>query len=142
MKLVYFAHPVTHYGKDIEIECEKTIREEMKLHLESEIEIFNPNQVWLDRLYKNRKLTRHPNPFEIFTEIVGVCDVVVGVTFTDGKIGAGVYKEMVSSDSNYGYPTYVLPADSKFVFEFNEKQISHLALTIEETRERIKKGII
>lgn len=139
-KLIYFAHPLTHYNKRIEKICEEKIRIEGETHFGTDkIEVFNPNQEWLSRVYTTRKEAKHKDPFGIFEEITSVCDGTVGVTFGDEKIGAGVFKECMKS-YNIGKPTYLLMGASKFFVRFDP--VNHhgkLALSIEETRERIKK---
>lgn len=142
-KLVYFAHPRSHYGKRVESSCGEKIRIEGQHHFQAdEIEVFNPNQEWLSRVYKKRKEEEYEKPFDVFLEIVQVCDGVAGVTFGDGKIGAGVYTELMEA-YNYGKPTFILTGASKFFVRFDpENHHGKLALTIEETRERLEKDYI
>lgn len=143
MKIVYFAHPVTHYGEYEEERALNLIMESFGAFSDGEeIEIFNPNQEWLQRLYNNRKKNNHPDRFSIFVEIVDACDIVVGSSYRDDMIGAGVAKELKKAYNN-GNPTYIIMWEDcitiqKFIFE----EFSDSILTIEETRERIKERII
>ena len=134
MKLVYFAHPITHYNKVIEQRCLEIIEKEFD---GEDFEIFNPNVTWLDRIYSKRKDDKHSNPFEIFTEIVAICDVVVGVSFMDGEIGAGVFKELQKAYDN-DKETYIILGDMK-MYPFSP---GYEGLTVAETKERIKGDVI
>lgn len=97
IKSVYFAHPLTHYDTEFEYECMCTILnlltpigEDVQ---EGSIQLMNPNQKWLATLYENRKKEDHEHPFAIFEEIAASCDIIVGTTFFDGSLGAGVATE-------------------------------------------------
>ena len=139
-KLVYFAHPLTHYGTKFEQSCEQTIVGEFKL-MGKDIIVFNPNQVWLDRLYTARKRDKVDDAFAIFEEITSVCDITVGATFHDGMLGAGVFKELKKS-VQCGCPTYLLYGKEKTLMPFDLDVHKRMALTIEETRERIKEKVL
>jgi len=125
-KIVYYAHPITHYNTEHEIKCEKSIREKF-----NNVEIFNPNMKWLNRVYQNRKDEGHEKPFGIFQEIAKVADIVVGCTFEDGKLGSGVFGECVSAYSE-GKEVYIMFYDMTLCL-FSPMIES---LTIEETKER------
>ena len=98
IKVVYFAHPVIHYNTEFEWECIETIVTMLtpigEDPREGNIQIMNPNQQWLQNLYQNRKADNHEDPFGIFHEISKSCDIIVGCTFFDGVIGAGIAGEM------------------------------------------------
>lgn len=150
MKTVYFAHPVSHYDMDLERECIDVIytmlsdckNENSFLNRTLvDVEIFNPNQQWLQNLYKNRKRKGHKDPFSIFTEIANACDITVGVAFIDGTVGAGVAKE-VDSAVQKGKDVYMIyfEPDGRKLFSKFEDIKNFRVLSIEETREKIKNG--
>lgn len=143
---VYFSHPITHYNTDFEWECMGTILnlltpigEDIQ---EDKIQLFNPNQKWLSALYEKRKEEGHESPFSIFEEIAAACDIVVGVTFFDGWLGAGVSTECDTGKKNEKdvYMLY-LNEGRKLFFPFTD--ISHYrVLSVDETRERIRNGVM
>lgn len=151
MKTIYFAHPVTHYNKNIEIECIHIITT-MLMPLEyadevddfdsigPEFEIMNPNQQWLQNVYQNRKKENHPDPFNIFREIASACDITVGCTFYDGILGAGVANEMKTALED-GKDVYLIFLDNgRKLFLPITSLDNFRILSIEETREKTKKG--
>lgn len=142
MKLVYFAHPLSHYDTDFEYSCLEKINNELPDYICSSIEIFNPNQKWLDRLYTKRKEDEHGNPFSIFTEITSICDVCIGVTFNDGKIGSGVFKECETS-FHKKKEVYLMVGKDLTIVDFTHpndyRKKLGIVLSIKETVDRIKK---
>jgi hypothetical protein len=143
-KVVYYAHPLSHYDTDFEWECVETI-----LHMltpigedptEGYIHIMNPNQRWLSNLYKNR--TNGTDPFEIFREIVRSCNAIVGVTFFDGTLGSGVAEEMREGLRN-GIPVYVIFIDDGKKLFMPVSDIAmpgYRILSRVETRKKINDG--
>ena len=139
-KTVYFAHPKAHYDTDFEMECIGIIigmlvpigAEPMEGH----IEIFNPNQKILSDIYKARKLSGDTDPFELFREYAREADIVVGVTFFDGSIGAGVADELTEAFNN-GKDTYLIYVSNgiKVFIPFISKT-HYKILSIAETREK------
>ena len=129
-QLVYFAHPVTHYNTEMEVKCEKKIRDYIDY-----AEIFNPNQEWLQRVYDNRKKNGHETPFDIFKELAEACDITIGVAFMDGVLGAGVANECHRAYAA-GKEVLVLFPSTMEIVGFNTMLPS---LSIKETRERIKR---
>lgn len=143
MKSVYFAHPVTHYDQPIELDEINVIISMLGDEMASNIEIMNPNQKWLGQAYQNRKNNDHPDVFGLFTEIARACDICVGATFLDGALGAGVAKEMISCLEN-DQPVYLIfYADNNVRFFYPVASLdNYMILTVEETRTRIKEGIL
>ena len=131
--IVYFAHALSHYNTDFEKECESAIRRRFP-----DADIFNPNQQIVQNLYENRKNSGHENPFGIFDEIVKACDYVVGVSFHDGVLGAGVGKECMIG---YKHCDDVLTLNHNFNFDYFFPD-SIKILSINETRQRIRDGVI
>jgi len=145
-KVVYFAHPMSHYDTDFEWECIDTI-----IHMltpigedptEGFIHIMNPNQKWLSTLYKRRLHAGDEDPFEIFREIATSCSMIVGVSFMNGDIGAGVAEE-IKSCIEVGIPAYLifLHAGQKLfmpVTNIDEYRI----LSRKDTRDRKEKGVM
>jgi hypothetical protein len=143
-RLVYFAHPMSHYDKEIEFDCLEFIwcaLGENDLHRKVEIEIFNPNQLFVQR-HVERLREEGEEYFDFFREIVKSCDIVVMTSFLDGKIGAGVAEEGTVG-AKYGKKVFLLYFDedgNKMFESVDPIDLDEITLTIEETRERIRKG--
>lgn len=108
----YYAHPLTDYNTFRELLDVKTLRR-------LGFEVLNPNAPEHDAGYKVHGMT-------YFEELVDSCDVLAFRAFIDGKIPAGVVKEVERAEK-YGKPTFELPAP-----RFDR------VLTVEETRARLK----
>jgi hypothetical protein len=136
IRKVYFAHPLVHYDEEIETECIFSIL----TMLGEDIEIFNPNQSWLSDLYKARKKAGDEDPFEIFREIARVHDIIVGSTFLDGIIGAGVAEELMEGIRN-GKDCYLIYIHKgvKLFLPFTSLD-NYKTLDIGQTRKRTKLG--
>lgn len=146
-EVVYFAHPVVHYNTSIEYDCIDFIYQSFKPTMMEEddeytLHVMNPNQPWLQNLYNNRKKSNHPDPFEIFQEIARSCDIIVGTTFLDGILGAGVANEMEEGLKNRK-KVYLIMFDNgtKLFLPYMGSGI-YTVLSIEETRKRNKEGIL
>lgn len=146
MKSVYFAHPLTHYNTNIEYDCIEImfymlvpVGENLEEYM---MEIMNPNQEWLARLYESRKKLGDGNAFEIFKEIVRSCDIVVGSSCLDGSISAGVAEEM-NEGLKCGKEVFLILFDKgrKMFLPYMGSGIYNV-LSIEETRNRIKEGVM
>lgn len=140
---VYYAHPIVHYNTELEWECIETIMNMLmpigkEPTIKDGLTLMNPNQKWLGTMYRNRKKNNVEDPFAIFTEVVLACDIVVGATFLDGSIGAGVATEMKVAIEN-GIPTYILYlADGIKMFMPCIDINNYKVLSIEETRKKIQ----
>jgi len=139
-KTVYFAHPKLHYDTEFEMDCISVIIEMLTPVgvdiMNSGIEIFNPNQAILSKMYKARKDAGDPDPFELFREIARAADIVVGVTFLDGSLGAGVAEELVEAKNN-NKEVYIIFVNNKtkMFIPFSNLD-NYKVLSIEETRTR------
>lgn len=143
-KVVYFAHPIAHYDTDLEWECIETI-----IHMltpigedptDGFIHIMNPNQRWLSNLYIQRRDSGHKDPFDIFRQIASACDIIVGVTFMNGKIGAGVGEEMETCIKN-GIPAYLIMLhEAQKLFLPISSMDNFVILSRDDTRAKIKRG--
>lgn len=133
MKYVYFAHPLTHYYTELELKCERRIRDYI-----NNAKVVNPNQKWISNIYLNRKANGCSDPFAIFKEMVDACDIVVGVTFMDGILGAGVHTECMRGYAT-GKKVFILKPDTLKFFPFNTMWES---LSIKETKENTKLGVL
>jgi hypothetical protein len=136
VRSVYFAHPLVHYDEEIETECIFAIVS----MLGEDIAIFNPNQKWLSDLYKARKAANHKDPFGIFREIAKAHDIIVGATFMDGIIGAGVATELKEGVENNKdcYLIYINKGVKMFL-PFTTLD-NYQTLDIGQTRKRTKLG--
>lgn len=126
-QIIYFAHPMNTYNSAIEIRIEKLI---LKNFPNSVIE--NPNQ-------PHHQLNCKKTGMGYFCDIVkNIIDITVILPFSDGSIGAGIYKEGIES-FNKEIPVYIVDLNSftlKKINDFNNYKI----LSIEKTRERLKKN--
>src|SRR5210317_890062 len=143
-QVAYFAHPISHYDTDFEWECINIIIEMLTPIGEDPtdgfIHIMNPNQRWLSNLYQRRRADGNEDPFDIFRQIALSCDMIVGVTFYDGTIGAGVGEEMKTCIEN-GIPTYLIMIhEGKKLFIPVSDMSNYVILSREETRRKIKRG--
>lgn len=145
-KTVYFAHPLSHYDTDFEWECIETIIQMLtpvtEDPTEGYINIMNPNQQWLHNLYVARRESDDDNPFEIFREIAISCDIIVGVTFFDGAIGAGVYEEMRVCSANNKDVYLIFIDDGRKLFIPIINMSNYKVLSIEETHQRKVDGVM
>lgn len=145
-EVVYFAHPICHYDRDIEWECINIILEMLTPIGEDPtdgfIHIMNPNQRWLSNLYQRRLAEGEEDPFDIFRQIALSCDMIVGVTFADGTIGAGVGEEMKTCIEK-GIPAYLIMLhDKRKLFIPVSNMDNYVILSRDETRKKIKRGFI
>lgn len=145
-RTAYFAHPISHYDDDIEWECIETIITMLtpvgKDVTEGWIHIMNPNQRWLSNLYERRLREMDEDPFDIFRQIAISCDVIVGVSFMDGSIGAGVAEE-IKTCLLEGIPAYLIYINNGIKLFLPVSNIDNFKiLSREETRAKTKEGII
>jgi hypothetical protein len=143
-KAVYYSHPRTHYDTDLEWECINLIITALTPigHDNSDgyIDVMNPNQKWLSKLYQKRKESGDNDPFEIFREIVRSCDIIVGTTFKDGTIGAGVAEECkVAQENKIDCYLIYLDYGKKLFMPFIGTEDYYIR-TIEDTREKTRRG--
>jgi len=143
--LIYFAHPITHYGTELEKLMLNAIETKFP-----ESEIFNPNAEWLQRVYAARKAAKMESGdcFRIFTEIAEVCDSVVGNTFLNRTLGCGIFGEMVKA-SEAGKEIHLIECSEQIVprgmikVEWHEPGTASLVdqyvqvLNLEQTREKV-----
>jgi hypothetical protein len=146
-KTVYFSHPIAHYNTEFEWECIETII--MMLTPVGEdptdgyIHIMNPNQKWLQNLYVTRRESGDDNPFEIFREIAISCDIVVGVTFFDGAIGAGVFEECrVALENNKDVYMIFINNGRKLFMPVTYNMSSYKVLSRKDTRQKTKDEVM
>jgi hypothetical protein len=142
MKDVYIAHPKVHYNTDLEMKSIAIIAHMLSLNgLElQQLRIFNPNQAWLSKIYQERKANGDPDPFEIFREVARSCNIVVGITYLDGIIGAGVGEELNTAIKN-GQEVYLLYLNESNVMFSPIKSLEEYGiLSISETRKRNDEG--
>lgn len=136
VRTVYFAHPKVHYDEDIEEECIFSII----AMLGQDIAIFNPNLQWLNDLYVARKKAGDEDPFEIFREIARAHDIIVGATFMDGVIGAGVAAELMEGMKN-GKDCYLIYINKGIKFFLPVTSLdNYQVLDIPHTIKRTKLG--
>lgn len=104
---VYFARPISQYGN---------LQDQRDLQLLEDLnfKVVNPNKECLEGEYKARGM-------DTYLDLVVECDLVVFRAFVNGKISAGVWKEI-----NCGVPIMELPT------------LMHRELSVDDTREYLK----
>lgn len=122
---LYFAHPRATYNTEIEDKAIKYITKQFPDHI-----IVNPNVDWIQGKANSMG-------FDIFFKVINTVDVIVGMTFKDGRWGMGMYREAIHGESK-GKQIYELnPYNGKFNKIDNMKSIK--PLSAEETYDRIPK---
>ena len=104
-KKAYYARPISLYN---------TLQEKRDIELLNLLgfEVINPNKAELEARYQKEGMS-------VFIEATKDCDVIAFRSFQDGKISAGVYKEIIES----GKPSIELPTIT-----------SNRVLSVEDTR--------
>lgn len=115
IKKIYYAHPISIYDSPQE---EKDLAF-LKL-LWPDAEIYNPNSKLDSEKYKDYGM-------QWFLDRVADCNLVVFRSFPDGKIGAGVWEEIMFAKINCSIPTLEIPI-----------LLESRRLTIDDTREYLK----
>lgn len=129
---IYFAHPVNTYGSELERQLMVAIE-----RLLPGAVVENPNQEVHQRGYQTTKL-RTGNGMQYFEEeVLPQCDRCVILAFSEGTLGAGVVKEaqffLALQQPVWEIDPYI--ASLTVIHRIDPKR----ALTVEQTRERIKK---
>lgn len=109
----YFARPITQFG---------TTKDESDM-AEIDAAGFTVLEITDDKTQRRYKL----HGMKAFYSRIEICDVLFFTAFPDGKIGAGVAKE-IDHANTCGLPVFELPT------QLYERQLS-----VEETRERVHK---
>lgn len=131
---IYFAHPVTSYGTQMEIDVLHALGRWMGEEL-----VVNPNSVEHQARYS--ALSPDVKAFSYWLELARTCNMCVFLPFADGCVGSGVMAEIQTFFDRFksGARVYEwLPVDKHFRMR---DQIYFAtpgrALDIEETRARI-----
>jgi hypothetical protein len=119
---LYFAHPVSDYGKARELKCLKFLESNFT------IVILNPNQKEHNDSYLKEGMS-------YFEKLVVSCESLVAIPFEDGEWGFGVWREAEAVAKNGGTIFEFIPETEKFR-EVDYKDIR--PLSINETRRRVK----
>lgn len=124
-KEMYFAHPVNVYNTSLETELMNFIQVAFpKWHIE------NPNQQKHQDGYKRAGMNYY------FNDVLPNMDGVVGLSFRDSKIGAGVFGEEENIFKRTGN-LWTITHDKVITRIDDFSFLRPLALTPEETRLRI-----
>lgn len=158
-KVVYFARPKTQYPY-------YSMKEDMILNaalygqdFPRNYQILDPDDPMLAQAYANLKAIGHPDHFTLFTLLATSADYIIGATFQDGVMGAGVANEIAAyfnmrarTDLEFGKPrVWVVQAIKKhgrYTYrlthhdDFNSVKDNYQLLTIPATREYISHGVI
>lgn len=96
---VYYAHCISLYGTKQELRDEELLK---KLGYE----VLNPNT----KEHRDKCLFKGRATMDYFLRLVATCDVVAFRALPDGKIPAGVYKELLKAQT-MGIPVIELPVN-------------------------------
>lgn len=123
MTLCYLAHPISEYGTAKQ-------RKAIAMITRAGWNVLNPDTVTHQIGYK----AAGARGMDYFVNLVKKCDALAFMPFPDGRIGAGVGKEMETA-FDMGIPVYEI--DNGVLIPMNKMPKN--ILSVEETRERIKK---
>jgi hypothetical protein len=160
-RLIYFGRPTIFFPYH---SLNQGIVEAASLcgsHWPRHYRILDPNDEMLQKVYNNLKAMGNDDCFLIFKLIAQSCDHMIGASFTDGCLGAGVYHELEAFFDTYPFRRgrlmtawTVVPQRKesgirtgyKYIV-YNHNDIDsvknmHKVLSIEATRERIRNGVM
>ena len=121
-KTIYFAHPISTYCSPEETRALRTIAQQG-------FDCINPSDAVHQTLCGNDMIN--------WAALAGSCDAVVLLPFWDGKIGAGVVKE-VQALVDQGKKVFALTVDGLTMSEVHNWPDGFELLDVEQTRSRIK----
>ena len=129
-KRCYFAHPMSIYNTEYEKEIIDSLSEKF--------DVLNPSDKKYQEDIKKYREIYKTNYMKYFDDLVLECDVVAYLPFTDYKIGAGVYYEALKMFEKGG-EVYEIDYETYEISKVDIDYIERNKLSIDETRERIKK---
>lgn len=132
---MYYAHPMSWYGTSEEYR-------DMQAIAANRHEPFNPNRSELDKAVKAEKAAGRGGMEPFMKIIKDDMDAIAVRPFKDGRLGAGVAKELFEAII-WSKPVYVLetgPDGVTLVKEPNPRSLLPGVLTVAQTRERIRAG--
>jgi hypothetical protein len=141
---IYYAHPMSWYGTDHEKADMQCIRTEWP-----GIKIVNPGGETITDQFR-AWTAAHPyiGPMAFFEDVVKNTEALVYRTFRDGKIGAGVAKEILAAHV-WGLPIYrlysgctAMVCSAPKIIQGSEADLLWGTLTIAETSRRIKHKVL
>lgn len=126
-KKIYFAHPKSTYGTDLEEKCIDLIKSNFK-----ECEIINPADYQED--FKNFKL-KNKDYMVYFKNLISSCDLLVLLPFKDGKVGFGIIYEI-----EHIHPDEIYEIDliNNKIISVDIEDVKNRGLNIDETGFRNK----
>jgi len=124
---IYFAHPKSTYGKEIENRCIGLINQFFP-----ECEIINPADYQEDFLNYKKSNSDY---MEFFRNLINSCDMIVFLPFVDGKVGYGIIYEIECID-----PDEIYEINLKFdkINKVSKESVKSRGLDLEETGNRNK----
>ena len=132
----YFAHPINTYDTDLELELINRIY----LYFQGGIEVVNPSDLVHQKTVETIKAAHEGREdaskkiMDYFLELVSSCQGGIGLPFSDGRIGAGVYKELLGIAKGH-HPIWLITPGGEL--KPHKRIGSRKPLSIEETRERV-----
>ena len=132
--IIYFAHPINTYKTDIEKLCIEIIKNHFPNH-----SIINPSDDYYQLDFNKFRADNPTNYMIYFKYLVDKCSIVVYLPFKDGKIGAGIWYE-IHQLIDRSDEIYSIDLNNKSLNKVSIDYVDYNKLSIEETRERIKKN--
>lgn len=131
-KKLYFAHPVNTYGTELEAELISAIRQRFP-----NLNIENPGLEKHQEGYQRYREEYGDGMEYFFREVLPECSGVVFLAFRDGKIPAGVARE-VSYFMNKGMLVWQITpeAEIRSTFYLKEEDILDVPQTVERIRDK------
>lgn len=121
----YFAHPVTMYDTPVERALEQRFRSQVGAAVE------NPNQPHHSEAYKTGGM-------DYFVKVCDSQDGVFFAPFSEGSLGAGVYKE-VESFLKRGAPVFQYQPETQDFKPVGAQEVAELkVLNVEDSRALLK----
>lgn len=136
---IYFAHPITTYGTQVE----QDVLDAIKRWVGADTEVVNPNQLVHQENYRSLfvDVDTRARAFEYFLYLARQCNFCVFLPFEDRLIGSGVAAEIQTFFDRFGTEARVyewIPVDNHFRMRHQDYFATPgRVLTVEETRKRI-----
>lgn len=124
---IYFAHPKSTYGSEIEYKCIDLIEKSFP-----KCSIINPANYQDDFINYKKSNSDY---MEFFRQLINSCDMIVFLPFSDGKVGYGIIYEIDCID-----PEEIYEINLKFekVNKVSKDSVKNRGLDLEETGDRNK----
>ncbi len=124
---IYFAHPKSTYGTDVESNCIKIIESYFKV-----CDIINPATLQDD--FKSYKI-KNSNYRQYFKDLISSCNILVLLPFRDNRVGFGIIYEVecIHPDN-----IYQIDLENSTLSKVSIDDVKSRGLNLEETAFRNK----